>query len=188
MRLAGGSRWVLLCGLSAAAGGHCDVTASQNPLQVVREVDYQRYAGRWYEIARLPNEFEKDCARNVTATYAVRADGRLDVTNRCIETSGRVNEAQGIARQVEGQPPSVLEVRFAPAWLSFLPMVWGDYNIVALAPDYSHALVGSHGREYLWILAREPRLEAAVYDDLVETARSQGFAVERLIRTHQDPE
>ena len=119
----------------AALGASVVITAQERPLRVVATVDYEKYAGTWYEIARLPNRFEKKCVGDITATYTVRTDGRIDVRNRCREKDGTFSDAVGIARRVEGQAPSVLKVRFAPAFLSWLPAVWGDYQIIELAPD-----------------------------------------------------
>lgn len=151
-------------------------------LRVVPEVDFNRYTGRWYEIARLPNWFEKSCASDITAEYSLRDDGRITVVNRCREGSGKVKEAAGVARRVAGQPPSVLKVRFAPGFLSWIPQVWGDYQIIALAPDYAHAMIGSPDRKFLWILARTPALDPDVYRSLVDAARAQGFDTTPLIR------
>lgn len=176
---------MLMVGLVGLAFAPGVMRAQGKPLTVVPEVDYARYAGKWFEIARLPNRFEKKCVGNVTATYAPRPDGRITVTNRCREADGSVSEASGIARRVAGQPPSVLEVRFAPAFLSFLPMVWGDYHVIDLGPDYEYAVVGSPDRKYLWILARASRMEPALYRALVERARAQGFDVSTLIETPQ---
>lgn len=50
-----------------------------------------------------------------------------------------------------GDITSKLEVRFAPVFLSFLPMVWGDYCVIGLDPDYRWAIVGSPDRKYLWL-------------------------------------
>jgi apolipoprotein D and lipocalin family protein len=155
------------------------------PLRVVPEVDYARYAGRWYEIARLPNWFEQDCASDITAEYTLRADGRLAVVNRCRKANGATREAKGVARRVDGQPPSVLKVRFAPGFLSWLPQVWGDYQMIALAPDYSTVVVGSPDRKYLWILARTPRLDDQVYQRLLDEGRSQAFDVARILKVQQ---
>ena len=159
------------------------MSAQHPPLQVVPEVDYQRYAGKWFEIARLPNRFEDDCVANVTAEYAPMPDGRISVTNRCEEADGTFNVAEGVARREDGRPTSVLEVRFAPRFLSFLPMVWGDYRVIELDPDYRHAVVASDDREYLWILSRTPTMDEATYDSLVARAKDQGFDVSRLIKT-----
>jgi len=158
----------------------------RRPLRVVPSVDLSRYEGRWYEIARLPNRFEEKCAGDVSAEYALRGAGTLGVVNRCRRKDGRMTEAEGVARLADRLGPnSRLKVRFAPAFLSFLPFVWGDYQIMELAPDYSHALVGEPGREYLWILSRTPRMDEETYRKLTEAAAAEGFDVSRLIRTKQ---
>lgn len=163
------------------------VLADAAPLRVVPQVDYARYAGTWYEIARLPNRFQDDCAGEVVATYEPRDDGRLTVTNRCRTPDGKTRRAAGVARRVEGQPAGVLQVRFAPAILSFMPSVWGDYQIIALGPDYDHALVGTPDRAFLWVLSRTPRLDPGVYRRLLDDAKAQGFDVTKVVQTRQEP-
>ncbi|MGE3507521.1 MAG: lipocalin family protein [Vicinamibacterales bacterium] len=155
------------------------------PLDVVPELDLQRYTGLWYEIARLPNEFQTQCVSDVTASYSLRDDGRLDVVNRCRRADGTVDEASGVARRVDGRPPSVLEVRFAPAFLSPLPSVWGDYRVIALSPDYDWSLVGTPDRKNLWILSRDRTLDDATMEMLRAEAAAQGFPVAQLMRTSQ---
>ena len=94
------------------------------PLDVVQSVDLQRYAGIWYEIARLPNWFQKQCAGDVTATYTLLDDGTIKVVNSCRKVSGQIEKAEGLAKQAfKDGPNSKLKVRFAPAVLSFLPFV-----------------------------------------------------------------
>lgn len=159
------------------------LSARSTPLSVVPSLDYARYCGTWFEIARLPNRFQAICAGDVTATYVQRPDGRIDVTNRCRESSGRLREAAGVARRVDGEPSSVLKVRFAPAILSFLPMVWGDYQVLALGQDYDYAMVGAPDRSYLWVLSRTPTIDPQVFRRLVADAESQGFEVSALVET-----
>lgn len=163
------------------------VQAEKNsPLRVVPSVDLDRYAGRWYEIARLPNRFQKKCAGEVIAKYTRQADGNITVLNSCRLEDGSQIQAEGVARLAgHGQPNSVLKVRFAPAFLSFLPQVWGDYQIISLSPDYTFALVGDLGREYLWILSRSSRMDSATYDRLVAEASAQGFDAHMLQKTRQ---
>jgi len=155
-------------------------------LSVVDSVDLQRYAGRWYEIARLPNRFQEDCAGNVTATYKILPNGEIKVVNRCLKSNGDTSEAEGIARRASDDGPNTkLKVRFAPSFLSFLPMVWGDYWIIDLAPDYSYAVVGEPGRKYLWILARSPEIDETLLGQILAKARNQGYDTAALIRTKQ---
>jgi len=157
-------------------------------LPVVKEVDVQKYAGRWYEIVRLPNRFQEICEGEVNATYTPRSDGRIDVLNACRKQDGSSTSALGLARLAEGPAqPAKLEVRFAPAWLGFLPFVWGDYWIIDLAEDYSTSLVGTPDRKYLWLLSRTPTISDARKKLLIDKAHSLGFATEQLIQTRQQP-
>lgn len=165
------------------------VKASQKnrePLRVVPSVDLKRYAGLWYEIARLPNRFEEKCAGNVTAFYELTADDRIKVVNECRKRDGKLTKAEGVARLADKDGPnSRLEVRFAPGFLSLLPFVWGDYQIIDLAPDYSYALVGSGNRDYLWLLSRTPQIDESTYKKLTDSATAQGFDVSKIVRTKQ---
>lgn len=169
--------WILflLCAVTLAA-------ESSPELKTVASVDLDRYMGRWYEIARLPNRFQDDCAGDVTATYTQQPDGKLSVVNACRKADGSMMSATGAARQV-GE--AKLKVRFAPAWLSWLPMVWGDYWVIDLANDYSWAVVGEPKLEYFWILSRTPEMDDAVFEGIVERAEKQGYVLAGLVRTRQ---
>lgn len=150
------------------------------PLQVVPKLDLQRYSGTWHEIARLPMYFERRCVGDITATYVPLESGRVQVRNACLRDDGVRMQSVGMARR-SGSEPAKLEVRFAPAWLSFLPMVWSDYWVIALDEDYQWALVGEPGREYLWFLSREPAMDAETFDALKARARALGYSLEELI-------
>lgn len=154
-------------------------------LRTVAAVDLKRYTGQWYEIARLPNRFQKTCAGEVTANYSLRADGRINVVNRCRKRNDKWEEAEGVARVVNNSTNAQLEVRFAPSFLSFLPFVWGDYWIVDLAPDYSYAAVGDPSRKYFWVLARTPQMDDRTYKAILERAAAQGFDTGRVVKTRQ---
>ena len=151
------------------------------PLDVAPSVDLGRYAGKWYEIARLPNRFQRDCASNTTATYTLRPDEKMTVVNECRAPSGRTKSAKGTARIAEaGGPNTKLKVTF------FWPFS-GNYWIIGLEPEYRWAVVGEPGRDYLWILSRESKLDPALYGQIIEHARSQGFDTSKLIKTPQTP-
>jgi len=157
---------------------------SPRPVEPVPAVDLARYAGTWYEIARFPNRFQKDCTSDVTATYSLLDDGQILVVNRCRTATGEMKEAEGKARRKgEDEPTSKLLVRFAPAFLSFLPFVWADYWVIDLADDYSYAVVGEPSREYLWILARSPVLADETYEGITQRLRQHGYDPALLIRT-----
>lgn len=149
-------------------------------MQVVPSVDFARYAGRWYEIARLPNWFQCDCAGNTTATYTLRPDGKVTVLNQCRKADGRMKSAKGTARVADPKGPnSKLKVTF------FWPFR-GNYWIIGLDADYRWALVGEPNRRYLWILSRDPQLDEGLYQQIVERAKRQGYETGSLMKTAQD--
>ncbi len=154
---------------------------------VVDSVDLAKYSGVWYEIARLPNWFQRKCDCNTTAEYILQADGKIKVINRCLKADSSQISAEGIARKEDKNGSNAkLKVRFAPSWIGWVPFVWGNYWILDLAPDYSCAAVGDPSRKYLWILARTPKLEGAICDSVITRMKDMGFETDRLIYTKQD--
>jgi apolipoprotein D and lipocalin family protein len=157
-------------------------------MQAVPALDVPRYLGRWYEVAKLPNWFQRQCARDTSAEYRAQATGELQVINRCRKASGEMIEAQGLARQLGGAQSATLQVRFAPAWLSWLPLVWGDYWVVDLDPAYDLVAVSEPRREYLWILSRQPKVDPQRYRALLDRLAGMGLPVEQLELTeHSAP-
>jgi apolipoprotein D and lipocalin family protein len=169
-----------LC-LLALTGLGTPALAAQ-PVTSVPALDVSRYAGQWHEIAHLPNDFQEGCVRDITAHYTLRQDGRLGVRNACTDAKGGQIVADGEARPVEGHPGQ-LEVRFAPKWLSWLPMVWADYWVIDLDPDYTWAMIGEPGRDYFWILAREPSMDRALFEGLKLRASQMGYDLTGLVVT-----
>lgn len=154
----------------------CQSTA---PLPVVQHVDLKRYAGKWYEIARLPFSRQEGCVGS-TAEYSLRPDGRIKVVNRCRDgtMTGAERVAEGKAWVVDKKTNAKLKVQF------FWPFR-GDYWVVELGRDYEYAVVGQPSRKYLWILSRSPRMEQKTYDGILERMAVRGFDVSRMIRTPQ---
>jgi apolipoprotein D and lipocalin family protein len=151
----------------------------QAAMQVVASVDLNRYAGKWYEIARLPNRFQRDCASDTSATYELRSDGKVSVINACRASDGRMKTAKGTARRAgDKEPNTKLRVTF------FWPF-YGNYWIIDLDPDYRWAVVGEPDRKYLWVLSREPQMEDGLYQEILERAKRQGYNVTPMIRTKQ---
>lgn len=153
------------------------------PPTTVDRVDLTRYAGLWYEVARIPNRFQKQCARNVTAEYVLREDGRIDVINRCLRDDGRVDEAKGLARIDDPASNARLKVSFVSI-LGWRP-VWGDYWILGLGDAYEYAVVGSPDRKYGWILARERTLDEERLKEIFALLRAQGYKPDRYQMTPQ---
>lgn len=151
------------------------------PNAPIERIDLDRYLGPWHEVARLPNRFQKSCVSDTTATYVAGDNGEVVVRNACTTDKGEKISVEGVARVVV--PGSgKLKVRFAPRWLAWLP-VWADYWVVDLDPDYRWAVVGGPTRKYLWILSRDPVLDAEVFAGIKTRAAARGYAVDRLLIT-----
>lgn len=148
----------------------------KDKLEVVPAVDLSRYVGQWYEIARLPNRFQKKCADSVTANYTLRSDGDIQVVNRCRKPSGEFTTATGKAKIVDKKTNAKLKVTF------FWPF-YGKYWILDLGPNYEYAVVGEPGRDYLWILSRAPHMDEELYQQLLAKMQARGFDTTRMIRT-----
>lgn len=168
-----------LCAVPALAAD------TARPLQPIESLVVPRYMGVWYEIAKFPNEFQKKCIGDTSATYSLDNDGRVKVVNRCRTADGKYDTADGVARQLGATTSPKLKVRFAPAILSFIPMVWGDYWVVDLDEKYQLAAVSEPKREYLWVLSRTPQVAPAEYDALLARLTAQGLDVSKLVRTPQ---
>ncbi len=154
-------------------------------VQAIPSLDVPRYTGRWYEIAKFPNRFQKQCVGDTTADYQALEGQQVRVTNRCRRADGKVDEAIGLARQVDGPSSAKLKVRFAPSWLSFVPFVWGDYWVVDLDPSYQLAAVSEPKREYLWVLSRTPQVDPERYKALLVRLQAMGLDTAKLEATRQ---
>jgi len=175
-----------LCGPTLAHAADAPA-APPAPLAPIANLDLPRYMGTWYEVAKFPNRFQGQCAGPASADYRLQPGGTVQVVNRCPLADGKVDEAVGEARRVGPEGSPKLEVRFAPAWLSWLPFVWGNYWVVDLDAGYQLAVVSEPKREFLWVLSRRPAVEAAVWDALMARLRVQGFDLSRLQRADTRP-
>ncbi|HXK57772.1 MAG TPA: lipocalin family protein [Gammaproteobacteria bacterium] len=175
-------RILLLCLLPLLLAEIVVADERQYP-ETVPRVDLDRYVGTWYEIARLPNSFQRQCSGNVTADYRRLDDGNIGVVNRCIDKNGGLDEAHGVARVVDKSTNAKLEVSFVSifGWRLF----WGDYWILYLDDDYTHVVVGTRNRRYAWILARAPTLSAPARDRCRRILQRAGYDPDELIDTRQ---
>ena len=149
-------------------------------LPTIKDFDLEKYLGIWYEIARLPNRFEKglDCC---TAEYSLKENGKIKVVNRGrkLSDNGKFKSATGTAWIPDENFPGRLKVRF------FWPFS-GNYYIIELDKHYQYVLVGDPSRKYLWILSRKNALDEETYTYLEQIAAKNGFNVEMLMKVNQD--
>ena len=156
-----------------ALAGYRDMS---KPIGVVTNLDLNRYLGKWYEIARYPNRWERGC-QGVTAEYGLNADGSVKVVNTCRQgaPNGPAEVAEGVATVVA---PGKLEVSFVP----WLPFAKGDYWVLHVDAGYSFAVVGDPSGKTGWILSRSPQMSKAKYDKALSVLQGMGYDTAKLER------
>lgn len=150
-------------------------TSKPIPLQTVNALDLKQYQGKWYEIARYENHFEKGCI-GATADYTLHSD-HVGVTNSCYDALGTMTaQAQGKAYAVENSQNTKLRVTF------FWPF-FGDYWVLMMGDDYRYSVVGDPARKYLWILSRTATLSDADRQTILSKLPEFGYSSDRLYWT-----
>ncbi len=169
--------------VATAALGGCATLLANPPIgntavpQPAKAVDITKYLGRWYELARYEQGFQKDCD-GVTADYALRDDGKIEVINTCRKPDGKIKQAKGKAKIVDVATGAKLKV-------SFFGPFYGDYWVLDHADDYSWAIVGEGSGKYLWILSREAQPGQAKLDMLIARVKAMGYNTAMLRITKQ---
>ncbi|MBD3287955.1 hypothetical protein GF337_04055 [candidate division KSB1 bacterium] len=162
---------ITLC--ACLIGATLSAKKNNNQPTTVDSVDLSRYVGMWYEIAKIPNRFQDNCAYGTTAEYLLCEDGKIEVINRCYDENGKLDKATGIAKVVDKASNAKLKVSFVSilGWRLF----WGDYWIIGLDPDYRWAIVGTPDRKYGWILSRSKLLSEDVLNTIFDILREHDY-------------
>ena len=149
-----------------------------NPLvpEPLRSVSLKDYLGRWYEMARYEQSFEKDCEA-VSADYNLRADGKIAIVNTCRTAAGKTRASRGTAKLVPGSECAKFKVSF------FGPFYFGNYWVLDHAPDYSWSIVGEGSGRYLWLLSRTAQLDEMDLRALINRAAALGYNTDMLVIT-----
>ena len=155
----------------------CQSCKSQDMLPTVENLDLSKYQGKWYEIARLPNSFEKGLT-SVSATYSIKENGKINVLNAGFKSGDKQKDINGTAWVPNKDYPGRLKVRF------FWPFS-GNYYVIAIDNDYQYALVGSPSRKFLWLLSKNVDMPEEVYNEYTKLAQDRGFAIDELIQVDQ---
>jgi len=151
--------------------GAC-ASSNECEIKTARNVDLERYMGKWYEIARYENSFEKGVIR-AYAIYTLTPNSDVRVQNFGERANQKKSSAEGIAYSANNDN-SKLRVSF------FWPF-YGDYYILELDENYQWALVGGRDKSYLWILARSPQMDNATLQKVLELAQMRGYDTKKLI-------
>jgi apolipoprotein D and lipocalin family protein len=160
----------------------CKSNGQKINTQTVNELDFERYIGKWYEIARYPHSFERDLV-GVTATYSWREDGKIKVVNQGYKKTlnGEMSSAIGKAKIPDKNKPGRLKV-------SFFWIFYSDYFVLELDDNYQWAIIGSSSDNYLWVLSRTSKVSDETWKMLLERIKKRGYALDKLIKVEQAQE
>jgi apolipoprotein D and lipocalin family protein len=136
------------------------------------ELDVAKYAGTWYEVARVPNLFEVGCAQ-ATATYLPINGTQLSVDNRCYDATGNLKRSsKGVATQV-GSQSFYVDFGFPSKSKT------ANYRILFFdSVDYEWAVVGgSPSSNLAWVLSRVPiaQMDSLLLDAILLNLRTLGY-------------
>ncbi len=174
---------IFLIGIPVLISGLLFGQEKQKPPATVPKVDLKKYAGLWYEISKIPNSFQDQCAYGTTAEYKIDEDGEITVINKCYNEDGELDIADGVAKVVDEKTNARLEVSFV-SFLGIRPF-WGDYWIIGLDENYKWAIVGTPNRKYGWILSRTPFLPDETLNTIYDILKSNGYNPDDFEKTKQ---
>jgi apolipoprotein D and lipocalin family protein len=167
--------------LAACATPITEFGEDDPPLEAVGYVDLDRYMGRWYLVANIPN-FAEQGNLAPYVEYSRRPDGRIDDQYTALEKFG------GPPFSKDGYIEITNPMTQAEGRITFLQPLWEDFAVIFLDPDYKYTVVGLQNRSYIWLFAREPRLGDEVYHAMLDVARKNGFDVTHILRFPHRPE
>lgn len=162
----------------------CSSLSAKNlPLDTVTNVELERYLGKWYEVARFEQSFQKGCTA-VTAEYSLRKNGDIKVINSCRigSPNGELKVSEGRAWVKDKDTNAKLKVQFFLKGIK-LPFLSGNYWILELDEDYQYAIVGDPSRNYLWFLSRTSTIDEGLFLELEAKAKDMHFDTSKLLRT-----
>lgn len=150
-------------------------------IEPLKDVEFKSYTGTWYEIARLPNKFQKNL-NNTTLTFRIDSEGKMKMISRGYKKSKKEDctTMKGTVNIPDSKKKGKLEVKL----FKFVTL---KYNIIDIDKvNFEYALVAGEDKDFLWILSRSPELSKGNYDKMLKSAEAKGFNVSRLEMVKQD--
>lgn len=157
---------------------------SRPAVQTATFVELNKYLGKWYEVASIPQSFQKQCVANTTAEYSMLEKGMIKVFNSCETSQGSRDSAEGRAKIVDNNTNSKLKVTFVKIG-DWIFAFGGNYWILDVDNGYNIALIGDPSRNYAWILSRTPELSAAQWVEAEKTYKAQGYDTCKILTSIQ---
>ena len=148
-----------------------------------RNIDLDRFDGRWFEIARSPNDAQKDCRRAQIDFNPQDRPNRYSILVTCTRRAdGGVETLRANARVTD--PETNARFRFTLTGLLGVGGLAGqNYWVWDHAPDYSWAILALPDKSDWWIWRRDQSPSEAERSRLVARARALGMDTGAVVHT-----
>lgn len=140
----------------------------------VNQIDYQKFSGKWYSLYSIPTLMDKNWKQTIEV-YTLIDDEHFDVLTTYHKEDRP--EEKSITSKIffdNERPDGDMKAQFL--W----PFKIG-YWIIELADDYSHVVIGHPEEKYLFIMAREPKIESELLKEIIERCRQMGYDTGSLV-------
>jgi lipocalin len=157
-------------------GPHCMMSVTPNPVPVSFCKDGPNFLGPWFEIARLPFEFDSFSGSNVIVEFTALVYDVVTIT--------MVRRVYGLSL-VTRHKALVLNHRVNTKFF----LTTGDVrNFWILRTDCTtYAMCGSPNRKRLSIYSREPTMDRDLYRLLLKWAKGMGYDTKSMVVTSHRP-
>lgn len=160
-------------------------TAETSKVKTIPYLDLNKYLGKWYEVASIPQSFQKKCVKNTEAIYSLIGEDKIEVNNSCEMANGERNVALGRAKIKDKKSQAKLKVTFVKL-IGWIYPFGGNYWVLHVDEFYNFAVVGDPSAKYAWILSRNPYIS---HDDLMiarNVLKTNGYDTCAVLTSVQD--
>ncbi|CAN5273333.1 lipocalin family protein [soil metagenome] len=156
--------------------GSAGVAAAQSAPEPRATINVERFMGRWYEIARTPNDHQSNCWA-ASQVWTQRGPNRFAIAQTCHRDSrdGRVTTINTSARVLDTTTNAKWEASF------FAGLIRQRYWVIDIAPDYSWMIATTADGQFPALLSRSPTMSAGQKAELIARMGRLGLPTRQLI-------
>lgn len=158
----------------AAALLFASPVAAAAPAPPTQHIELTTMMGRWYEVARLPNQIQKGC--NAGTSTWTRVGQSFAVVQACIKGAldGKLTEWKARAEVADDPTNAKFKMSF------FGGLVNQEYWVLEHRPEQGWLILSTANGKYLWLMSTKPTLAASAKAQAVARIKQLGFDPARL--------
>ena len=131
---------------------------------VVNNLEIEKFMGRWYVIALIPNWIEENSTDSYD-DYILNKDCTINITYKAIK-DGKLRTIKQKATILDQNTTARWEIQFIKPWI---PFYRAPYEVILLNKDYEYMVVGYPDNKFGWIMSRTKKLDDDIYKDILDT-------------------